>query len=120
VPIVVFVLGATLSKGPASGGSAIPAATVIGALVAKLLVVPAFVLALLLGCMRIGLVPLGDGLLPLVMLVVGASPTAMNINLIATLQGTGQKEVASIMFYEYLLAIITVSLVASVGLVLFV
>ena len=48
-----------------------------------------------------------------------SSPTAMNINLIATLQGTGQKEVASLMFYEYLLAILSVSLVASVGLVLF-
>ena len=66
-----------------------------------------------------GLVPLGDGLLPITLLIVGASPTAMNINVIATLQGTGQKEVASIMFYQYLLAIISVSVVASVGLLIF-
>ena len=44
----------------------------------------------------------------------------MNISTIATLQGTGQHEVAAIMFYEYLLAIFSVSLVASAGLLLFV
>ena len=38
----------------------------------------------------LGLVPKGDGLLPLTMLIAGASPTAMNISMIATLQGTGQ------------------------------
>ena len=43
-----------------------------------------------------GLVPAGDGLLPFTMLIIGSSPTAMNISLIATMQGTGQKEVAQI------------------------
>ena len=96
-----------------------PVRTIVGVLFAKLVVVPSLTLALLMCCVRVGLVPLGDGLLPLTLLIVGASPTAMNINVIATLQGTGQREVASIMFYQYLLAIISVSVVASVGLLLF-
>ena len=96
-----------------------PYRTMAGVVFAKLLIVPMMVLGLLLLCVRTNLVPRGDGLLPFTMLIIGSSPTAMNINLIATLQGTGQKEVASLMFYEYLLAIRSVSLVASVGLVLF-
>ena len=119
VPLVIFVLGATLSDGPAGAGGAMPVRTIVGVLFAKLVVVPSLTLALLMCCVRVGLVPLGDGLLPLTLLIVGASPTAMNINVIATLQGTGQREVASIMFYQYLLAIISVSVVASVGLLLF-
>ena len=117
VPLVVFVLGATMSNGPQGG--AMPYRTMAGVVFAKLLIVPMMVLGLLLLCVRTNLVPRGDGLLPFTMLIIGSSPTAMNINLIATLQGTGQKEVASLMFYEYLLAILSVSLVASVGLVLF-
>ena len=117
IPSILFTLGAQLSNGPAGG--AMPLRSMIGALVAKLLVVPALALALLVSAVRLGVVPLGDGLLPLAMLIVGSSPTAMNISLIATLQGTGAKEVASIMFYEYLFAIITISLVASAGLMMF-
>ena len=119
VPLVIFVLGATLSKGPAGAGGAMPVRTIVGVLFAKLVVVPSITLGLLMCCVQAGLVPLGDGLLPITLLIVGASPTAMNINVIATLQGTGQKEVASIMFYQYLLAIISVSVVASVGLLIF-
>ena len=119
VPLVIFTLGATLSDGPAGAGGLMPRRTIIAVLVAKLLVVPICALGTLLVCLRLGLLPTGDGLLPLAMLIIGASPTAMNISTIATLQGTGAREVASIMFYEYILAILTVSLVSSVGLVLF-
>jgi hypothetical protein len=35
------------------------------------------------------------------------------------MQGTGHREVAMLMFYQYVLAIVTVSLFASVGLLLF-
>lgn len=118
VPTVLFTLGANLSNGPAGG--AMPLRTTAGCLVAKLVVVPISVLALLVAAVSLGLVPRGDGLLPLTMLICGASPTAMNISMIATLQGTGVKEVASVMFWMYVLSIATVSLVASCGLLLFV
>lgn len=119
VPLVILTLGATLSDGPAGAGGQMPRRVVVAVLVAKLLIVPLCALGTLLVALRLRLLPMGDGLLPLAMLILGSSPTAMNISTIATLQGTGAREVASIMFYEYILAIVTVSLVASVGLVLF-
>ena len=118
IPLVIFTLGAQLSSGP--GGGAFPLPSLVSCLVAKLPAVPLTVLCLLLACVRGGIVVTGDGLLPLTMLLVGSSPTAMNISLIATLQGTGAKEVASVMFYEYLLAVVTISLVTALGLLLFV
>ena len=39
---------------------------------------------------------------------------------VATMQGTGVREISQLVFYQYLLAILTVSLFCSAGLVLFV
>ena len=86
IPVIVFVLGANLSAGAgASGGATGLSRLAIGAtLLTKLAVVPAANLCLILLSMRLGLVDRGpDGLLPLCLLIVGASPTAMNISISA-------------------------------------
>lgn len=122
IPLIIFVLGATLSKGGGNGGSVgdMPRAEVVATLLAKLVLVPVLNICLIYACTYAGVLTRGiDGLLPLTMVIVGASPTAMNISMIATMQGTGHREVAMLMFYQYVLAIVTVSLFASVGLLLF-
>eukprot|EP00900_Chrysochromulina_parva_P021862 jgi/Chrpa1/4309/Chrysochromulina_OHIO_Genome00001893-RA len=122
IPLIIFVLGATLSKGGGNGGSVgdMPRAAVVATLLAKLVLVPVLNICLIYACTYAGVLTRGiDGLLPLTMVIVGASPTAMNISMIATMQGTGHREVAMLMFYQYVLAIVTVSLFASVGLLLF-
>ena len=97
-----------------------PRAAVVATLLAKLVIVPVLNICLIYACTYAGVLARGiDGLLPLTMVIVGASPTAMNISMIATMQGTGHREVAMLMFYQYVLAIVTVSLFASVGLLLF-
>lgn len=122
MPLITFVLGANLSNG--TGDSAcgvLPRRFTAAVLVSKLAIVPAINLALVVGALRVGLLPEqgSHGLLPLSLLVIGASPTAMNISAIATMQGTSAKEVSLLLFYQYCIAIITMSVFASVGLALF-
>lgn len=120
VPLVLFILGSNLSGGPTDAGL-MPKRCMCAAVIAKLFVVPFCNLGLLLMALRVGFLrPDEEGLLPLVVLIVGSSPTAMNINTIATMQGTGQKEVASCMFWIYALSPVSISIVAYVGLLLFV
>jgi len=77
-------------------------------------------LALVLGALRYGLLPRTDPvLLPLALLAVGASPTAMNLSTIAQLAGSGQGEVTKVIFFQYIFAVITVSVYATLGLLLF-
>ena len=76
----------------------------------------------LLYMIRAGIVPRGsDGLLPITLVLVGAWPTAMNISLIAMTYGTSQdaRNVTLVTTYMYGLAIFSVSLWASAGLILF-
>ena len=121
IPLVVFVLGANLSGGTKGGCGVLSQRTLGAILVAKLLVVPAINLAMVVAALRSGALPdEGDGLLPLALLIVGASPAALNINTIATMQGTFVREVAAVMFYMYLLSAATVPLFATAGLLLFV
>lgn len=120
IPLIIFVLGATLSKGGGGAAGAMPRPAIAATLAAKLLVVPSVNIGAVYAMVQSGLIATGaDGLLPLTLVIVGASPTAMNISIIATMQGTGHREVAIIMFYQYVIAILTVSLFASVGLLLF-
>jgi predicted permease len=120
LPIILFVLGATLSSGVSGLGSSLPSRTLVAIVCAKLLVVPAVNLALVLGALRYGLLPRTDPvLLPLALLAVGASPTAMNLSTIAQLAGSGQGEVTKVIFFQYIFAVITVSVYATLGLLLF-
>lgn len=43
----------------------------------------------------------------------------MNLSTIAALAGVGQREVSTILFWQYLLATISLSVFASVGLIFF-
>ena len=120
IPLVLFILGSNLSSGPTNAG-VMPTRCTCAIVLAKLFVVPFCNLGLLLIALRIGFLQTdAEGLLPLVVLIVGSSPTAMNVNTIATMQGTGQQEVASCMFWIYALSPFSISIVAYIGLLLFV
>ena len=121
VPLVLFVLGSNLAGGVPTSFGAMPGRTVVAVVAAKLILVPALNLGLLLLALRGGLLRTdASGLMPLTVLIVGASPTAMNINTIATMQGTGHREIAACMFWIYALSPISVALVSYTGLLLFV
>ena len=78
--LVVFALGATLSKGPGGGGE-LPLRVTVGAVAAKLLITPACNTGLVLLMNRV--LPGTDPLALLIMTVLGASPAAMNMCAVA-------------------------------------
>ena len=90
IPLIVFVLGSTLSSGPEAGASVdLPRRTMLAAVAAKLLVVPAVNLCLTYIAFSAGLLPRTEALLPICLVIVGSSPTAMNLSTIAALAGAG-------------------------------
>jgi predicted permease len=122
IPLIIFTLGATLGKGPSTAaGGLFSRKTLIAVLVAKLMLVPAANLALLHIAIALGLLPPVDEnpLLPMALLVVGCSPTAMNLATISQLAGVGEHEVAQALFWQYVLAVATMSIWGTVGLFLF-
>ena len=101
IPLILFVLGGTLSNGPTAGSSdTLPNKCMVTCLIAKLLLVPAANLMLIRMALQAGMLPHSDELLPLTLTVVGASPTAMQLSTISSLVGAGQREVANLLFWQ--------------------
>jgi predicted permease len=121
IPLIIFTLGATLADGPSTAaGGLFGRKTLVAVLFAKLLLVPAANLGLLHVAIAMGLLPVEENpLLPMALLVVGCSPTAMNLSTISQLAGVGEHEVAQALFWQYLLAGATMTIWGTVGLFLF-
>lgn len=66
----------------------------MAAVVAKLLITPTCNLLITVAAFHAGVIPTSDVLLPLCLVILGASPTAMNLSTIASLAGAAQKEVS--------------------------
>lgn len=121
IPLLLFTLGGTLSKGPPAcrrddEGSAIQSRTMFAVVFAKLMIVPAFNLGWTLLASRLMEKP--DPLMLVVMAILGASPTAMNIATIAAVVGRSVLEVSGLLFWQYALASLTMTLFASAACVL--
>lgn len=119
IPLILFVLGATLSQGPASGGapSAMPLRTFAALIGAKLVAVPMCNLAFFTAAVHGGILP-RDNVLSITLLVVASSPSAMNLSTISSLAGQGEREVALLLFWQYILAVFSISFFAVAGLLL--
>jgi predicted permease len=122
IPLLLFLLGATLSKGVGGTGQLMPLRSLIACVAAKLLLVPALNLLLILAALRFQLFPTVDPvLLPLALLAVAAAPAAMNLSSISqmALPGAGAQVVAAIVFWQYILSVLTVSIWMTAGLLIF-
>jgi len=114
IPLVLFTLGATLSKGPPACGeeadSDMATRTMFAVVFAKLVVIPASNLFLVYAASLVLEKP--DKLMLVVMAILGASPTAMNMATISSVVGCGIKEMGGLLFWQYFLASITMSFFA--------
>merc|ERR1712070_31144 len=111
IPAVQIVLGSNLSKGPPP----VRPAAVISVGVIRLVLLPALNCTMLLVARHIGLIP-ADPLITIVAMVIGSSPSAIQLNTITTIRGGfGQDPVSAILFYQYLTAAITMTCVLAVG-----
>lgn len=141
VPLLLFTLGGTLARGPTGtfgvvdeelsprrrrsdgsegfgGMSNLAMGVTVGT---KLLLVPACNVATLLLVRAAGLLPVGtDPLMLLTVMLFGCSPTAMSMSTICAVAGRGLREMSVLLFWQYALVPLTMTLFATLGLVLFV
>lgn len=107
IPCLFLVLGANLAEGP--GTSQVPVRVLVGTCVSKLLLHPLAGMTLVMGSLHAGLLPADlDPLIPLVMMLVWAPPTAVLVHALATMMQNGADQVAAVLFYEYLASLVTV------------
>ena len=117
IPCVLLLLGAGLANVPKVGG--ICKRTVISAITVKLIIIPAFALVYIYYLRKWGI--LSTALLPALVIAVEASmPPANNLIVMTSLSDQkSESGLAVLMFWSYLISIITVTLVVSVAVFLF-
>eukprot|EP01104_Vermistella_antarctica_P014471 TRINITY_DN4554_c0_g1_i1.p1 TRINITY_DN4554_c0_g1~~TRINITY_DN4554_c0_g1_i1.p1 ORF type:complete len:308 (-),score=95.59 TRINITY_DN4554_c0_g1_i1:90-896(-) len=106
IPCSMMVLGANLSRGPTS--ETLSARTIVSVCVARLIVVPAIVTALIFLSVHIGLLPF-DPVLLFVLLLEAATPSAMSLVIICQMNGGGEKDMSSLQFWVYLSTAVTLT-----------
>ncbi|KAK9835690.1 hypothetical protein WJX74_005946 [Apatococcus lobatus] len=106
LPCMLLVLGAILCRGP--GQSQLRVHEIVGVVVAKLIIMPLLGAMVILGARAIGAFTEPDPLFLFLMLLVQASPTAINIQTMATLCKSGEAEVSALLFWEYICSIFTI------------
>jgi predicted permease len=103
VPCATIVLGGKLAYGPAH--CELPLRTILGVSFVKLLILPSCALGLVWLAVRSGIMP-RDPLLCVILVIEAAVPQATNLSVICALQNkTIEKDMACLLFWNYLAAI---------------
>ncbi len=111
VPAMSFTLGAVLEKGP--GRAAIGWASVAGVIAARLTLVPGAGGAMVIGGAKLGAYAPLNPMFVFVLLLQNSSPTAINIQAIATMHGNHEKEMAALLFWQYMAAVLLLPLLVA-------
>jgi predicted permease len=105
----MLMVGATLERGPGRG--ALPRATIAAIAAARLVLLPLLGVLAVLAARAAGALPATTPrLVILVMLLVNCVPTALNVSTLCTLHGNREAEMGAIIFYQYILSVVTVPL----------
>eukprot|EP01095_Lingulamoeba_sp_RSL-Kostka_P011601 TRINITY_DN445_c0_g1_i1.p1 TRINITY_DN445_c0_g1~~TRINITY_DN445_c0_g1_i1.p1 ORF type:complete len:425 (-),score=137.00 TRINITY_DN445_c0_g1_i1:74-1348(-) len=115
LPCAMMVLGANLSKGPAT--SVISKKTIILASVTKLIIIPLISVILTVALSYYNILP-DDPVLKFVLMIEGATPTAMSLVIICQMNNSGEKEMSSLQFWIYIASSITLTFFVSVYLMI--
>ena len=109
IPCSLIILGGKLSKGPIKGVIGIK--SVLAVVLGKLILMPIFVFFYIQLLLKFEFIKF-DLILILVLMIEAAMPPATNLVVMTTLRGIKQEEdaMATVMFYSYLISIITVVL----------
>ncbi|EIE27197.1 auxin efflux carrier [Coccomyxa subellipsoidea C-169] len=108
IPCMMMVLGAVLYKGP--GSASLAPRLIVGVAFVRLLLVPLLGTLLVLGLRRAGVLVPPNALFTLVLLLGHSTPTAINVQTLATLHQNGEQEVSALLFWQYVGAIFTLPL----------
>lgn len=96
-PVMLINLGAQMSLQDRTAGRAVPWRLMAGIVVGRLVVMPLVTAALIFGSVSAGFLP-PDRILLLLLLLQGATPTAMSLGTISQMHGQWMDEIAEIMF----------------------
>lgn len=105
VPLAIPLLGAVIYRGP--GKSKLPCRVIFGILITRLIVQPAILTLLVWSCLRLDIFPRMDAMAVLTLLLSNAMPTAINLQTLTVLYDHGAVEMSAILFWQYLLALLT-------------
>ncbi|KAK9839802.1 hypothetical protein WJX81_002851 [Elliptochloris bilobata] len=108
IPCMMLVLGAVLYKGP--GTPRLPARLIAGVVALRLLLMPLCGMALVLGLLRMGWISPPDEIFLVVLLLAHSTPTAINMQTVATLHQNGEAEMSCLLFWQYVCSFITLPL----------
>ena len=111
VPAMSFTLGAVLHNGP--GRTRIGWPSIAGVIAARLALVPALGALAVLGAAKLGAFAPLDPMFMYVLLVQNAAPTAINVQAIATMFGNHEREMAALLFWQYMAAIVALPCILS-------
>ena len=111
VPAMSFTLGAVLHKGP--GKAAVGWPSIGGVIFARLALVPVLGSVMVLGGAKLGVFAPLNPLLLFVLLLQNTSPTAINIQAIATMHGNHENEMAVLLFWQYMASIVLLPVLIS-------
>jgi len=107
IPSMMIVLGGSLQKGPPTH-TRLPSRAGIGIIIVKLLLVPAVGTSVWYGLLKARAFAVPDPAFMFVCLAMLAVPTAVNMQTIANIFGSGVEELAATMFWQYLVSILTI------------
>lgn len=105
IPTTIPLLGAVLYRGP--GASRLPLHVTAAVLLVRLVLQPMLSTALILAALRLRLFASPDPMFLLILLLSNATPTAINIQTLTVLYRVGEAEMATMLFWQYIAAVLT-------------
>lgn len=109
VPFVMLILGGMLAEGP-NESSTLGLRTTIGITVARLLVLPALGIGIVVGADKLNFLVHGDPMYKFVLLLQYTTPTAILLGALASLRGYAVREASALLFWEHVFALLSLSL----------
>jgi predicted permease len=108
VPSVMLILGGMLAEGPKD--NALGIRTIVGIVVARLLVLPCIGIGVVMLADRLNLLVEQDHMYRLVLSLQYSTPSAILLGAIASLRGYGVKEASALLFWQHICAVFSLSL----------
>ncbi|KAG0560135.1 hypothetical protein KC19_10G156700 [Ceratodon purpureus] len=107
VPCIMLVLGGNLLGGP--GASKLGARTTVAIVATRLLLIPLIGVATVLTAEKLGFLPEGNRTFKFVLLLQHTMPSSILAGAVTNLRGHAEKEASAILFYEHVLAILSMA-----------
>lgn len=109
VPFVMLILGGVLAEGP-NELSRLGLRTTIGISIARLLVLPILGIGIVVSADKLNFLVDGDKMYKFVLLLQYTTPTAILLGAIASLRGYAVREASSLLFWEHVFALLSLTL----------